>query len=172
MRESLTASRLASRVFFIFYVAFLLFRHYAFNMPYEIPYQYTLCQNSSCPQASECIRACAYSELTAETKSVYVLNPQCYPEQGRNCNYFRSIQKVTVAWGIKNFYQNMLYPTAKKIKWELMCYFGKSRYYRFYREELPIKPKEQKAIKQIFLENGVTTEPPYTRFTQEFDWTY
>lgn len=158
--------------FIIIKVAFLTLWHYVLAMSYNVPYQYALCQNSSCPQASECLRACAYAELTADTKSIYIVNPQCYPKDGKPCDHFRSTQKITFAWGIKNFYQTMSYPIAKELKRTLLGKLGRTKYYRFFREELPIKPADQKLIKRVFEDNEIETEPAYTRFTQEYDWTY
>lgn len=95
-----------------------------------------------------------------------------YPKDNEECKEFRTNKKITLAWGIKNILNEIPLKNAESIKKDLLLYFGKTKYYRFYREEKPILPKEQKAIKNIFVQNGIKSEISYERFTEEYDWTY
>lgn len=62
------------------------------------------------------------------------------------------------------------YAKALLIKRKMISYFGRTKFYRIYREEKPVSPKGQKAIKEIFINNNIEIEPHYDRFTEEYDW--
>ncbi len=136
------------------------------------PEHYAACQNSSCKNAGECLRQLVYRQLTENDKTITVINPLCFPKDDEECESFRTSKKITLAWGIKNILNEIPLKNAKNIKKDLLLYFGKTKYYRFYREEKPILPKEQKAVKNIFVQNGIESEVPYERFTEEYDWRY
>ncbi len=140
------------------------------SMDEKEPFNYMLCQNRDCEKAKECLRYVVYSGLTESDVSVKILNPLLFPKENAKCEYFRTIEKKQFAWGIKDFFDDLPYKAAKNIKSDMLSHFGHSRFYRFFREELPIMPKEQAEILHIFQKNGVTTSPKYTRFTDEYDW--
>lgn len=136
------------------------------------PEQYATCQNSSCKKADECLRQLVYRQLTKDDKIIKIINPLCFPKADEECSEFRTKEKIRLAWGIKNILNQVPLEKAKRIKKSLVSYFGKTKYYRFYREEKPVLPEEQKAIKKIFEQNGIESEVSYTRFTEEYDWRY
>lgn len=139
-------------------------------MELKSPYQYMLCQNDTCKNASNCLRNLCYKQIPHDKKAIIVLNPSSYPAENDACTEFRSAEKIKIAWGIQNLFDNLLLSKAKAIKGEMLRYFGKTKYYRFYREELPILPADQNSIQTIFKKNGVETEPCFSRFTEDFDW--
>lgn len=136
------------------------------------PEQYTTCQNSSCKNADKCLRQLVYRQLTKDNKFVKVLNPLLFPKDDEECKEFRTNKKIKLAWGIKNIFNEIPFSIAQSIKQDLIIYFGKTKYYRFCREERSISPKEQNAIKNIFVKNGIESDVSYSRFTEEYDWMY
>ena len=62
------------------------------------------------------------------------------------------------------------YEDAVSIKQKLIGHFGKTKYYRFYREERYLTPKEQAYIRQVFCNKGITEAPSFTRYTDEYMW--
>ena len=62
------------------------------------------------------------------------------------------------------------YQIAKEVKKELLARFGHTKYYRFYREEVAVMPKEQEIFQNIFEKHGIAEKPAYTRFTEEYNW--
>lgn len=129
-----------------------------------------VCQNSACAHAGDCLRYCCFQELTDEAVSIRVLNPLRYPQGEGACDQYRTTEKIRVAWGIKDIFRGLPYESARYIKQDLLSHFGRTKYYRFYREELPLLPADQKATRAIFRWHGVETEPAYTRFSEVFDW--
>ena len=136
----------------------------------KIPFNYMLCLNEDCPKKSECLRNSARAFLTTEESSIRILNPLCYPQNDDDCQHFRSNKKITLAWGIKNIFDNVNYKTAKRIKADMLEKFSKGTYYRISYEQRPVKPDEQEIIQRIFNDNGVKEAPNYSRLTQEYDW--
>ena len=61
----------------------------------------------------------------------------------------------------------MPYQKAKNIKREMIEYFNRTKYYKFFREEIPITQQEQVEIKQIFEKHNVYSQPNYTRYTEK-----
>ena len=138
----------------------------------EKPAYYTYCQNEKCESAQNCLRYISYTELTdeSEEQSISVINPHHYPKEAEKCSFYVSSKKVKMAWGIKDLYKELPYDKAKSIKQLLLKKFGRTKYYRFYREELPVTPANQAMIKKIFSEHGIESEPAYTHYSQEFEW--
>ncbi|MBQ2315574.1 MAG: hypothetical protein II187_11850 [Treponema sp.] len=134
------------------------------------PADYMLCQNSACAKAAACLRYQCFLTLSTEPLSITVLNPLRYPADGAEENCFRQAQKVRVAWGIRNLYDGIPYKSAVQIKKELLQQFGKTKYYRFFREELGIFPDTRQIFSETFKKYGIQSDPPYARFTEEYDW--
>ncbi len=139
-------------------------------MKKELPDYYTFCQNDSCPKANECLRNIFYKKHLSDNDTIRIVNPKRYTTTDSNCNYFASSQKIRMAWGIKNIFSSIPYDSARAIKSELIKYFGRTKYYRFYREELPVTPEEQAEIKRIFQKHGITQEQEYNRFSEEYNF--
>ena len=110
----------------------------------SVPYSYARCYNEQCRQAENCLRRMAALYDTAD-----------YP---------------FMAWGVKGLLDKIPYEDAVSIKQQLIGHFGKTKYYRFYREERYLTPKEQAYIRQVFCNKGITEEPPFTRYTDEYMW--
>ncbi|MDE5799319.1 MAG: hypothetical protein K2H73_09965 [Treponemataceae bacterium] len=139
-------------------------------MPFIPPTDYMLCQNSGCDRAETCLRYRCLLDLTDEPVSVRVLNPRRYPQGEAACDYYCTTEKIRIAWGIKHIFNGLPYESARNIKSELLSHFGRTKYYRFFREEVPLLPADQKVTRAIFRKNGVESEPAYTRFSEAFDW--
>ena len=51
-----------------------------------------------------------------------------------------------------------------------LYYFGRSGYYRFYRKESLLNPKDQAFVRQTFRRYGITSEPAYDGFVDKYAW--
>lgn len=129
-----------------------------------------LCQNSACAHAETCLRYRSFLDLDDEPLVVQVLSPRHYPQGESTCDHYTSAEKIRVAWGIKHIFNGLPYESAQTIKQQMLSHFGRTKYYRFFREELPLLPDDQKATRAIFRQNGVESEPAYTQFSEAFDW--
>ena len=52
----------------------------------------------------------------------------------------------------------------------MVGHYGKTGYYRFYRGERGLMPKDQAYIRQLFHNKGIKEEPTYQRYTEEYIW--
>lgn len=136
----------------------------------SIPYNFARCFNNQCPQATQCLRQLAARHNTADEPCISIINPMCFPTDGNNCPHFKNDEKIRVAWGTKHLLNRIPHEDAVSIRKQLIWHFGKSGYYRFYREERYLTPKEQNFIKQAFRNKGITTEPTFERYTEEYIW--
>ena len=109
-----------------------------------VPFNYARCYNEQCPKACNCLRRVAALLTTAE--------------------------KIHVAWGISHLLDNVPYKDGTNIKQQLIGHFGKTLYYRFYREERFLSPADQNYIRQLFRRKGITEEPVFDSYTDEYNW--
>ena len=134
----------------------------------SVPYSYARCYNEQCRQAENKFNTVASSR--GDYPFITILNPVRFPKADGNCSYFQKAEKVRMAWGVKGLLDKIPYEDAVSIKQQLIGHFGKTKYYRFYREERYLTPKEQAYIRQVFCNKGITEEPPFTRYTDEYMW--
>ena len=136
-------------------------------MTIETPSINTYCLNKDCTKRMECLRFANSLEEATNTDIVSIVNPKYYPDYVNGCKNFAIIKKIEIAWGIKNLFTDLPYQKAKNIKREMIEYFNRTKYYKFFREEIPITQQEQVEIKQIFEKHYVYSQPNYTRYTEK-----
>ena len=102
-------------------------------------------------------------------KSTTFVNHVCNI-QYTDCPHFQNAEKIHVAWGISHLLDNVPYKDGTNIKQQLIGHFGKTLYYRFYREERFLSPAEQNYIRQLFRRKGITEEPVFDSYTDEYNW--
>ena len=98
------------------------------------------------------------------------VNPARYPADGNQCECFKTAVKVHVTWGLKRLLDRIPYEDAVSIRSQLVGHYGKTGYYRLYRGERGLMPKDQAYIKQLFRNKGIKEEPTYQRYTEEYIW--
>lgn len=134
------------------------------------PYSYARCFNSQCAKADNCLHRLAALHDTPEYTSIPTINPLCIPADSNRCPFFQSTQKVRVAWGIKHLLDDVPYKSIQPLKSQLIAYFGRGKYYRFYREECGLSPEDQKYICQAFRQHGIKKEPAFEAYSEEYRW--
>ena len=105
---------------------------------------------SNVPKACNCLRRVAALLTTADTSYISIVNPMCIPATGIDCPHFQNAEKIHVAWGISHLLDNVPYKDGTNIKQQLIGHFGKTLYYRFYREETLPKPRRPKLYPPAF----------------------
>ena len=136
----------------------------------SVPYNFARCFNDQCPQASKCLRHIATQLDTTDYLYISIVNPARYPADGNQCECFKTTVKVHVAWGLKQLLNRIPYEDAVSIRMQLVGHYGKTGYYRFYRGERGLMPKDQAYIRQLFRNKGIKEEPTYQRYTEEYIW--
>lgn len=125
--------------------------------------QYTLCFNTRCPKAENCLRHSMTQYTTAQNIRLSVINPLCYPAAGKECPHFRSNKKIRVAWGFKKLYDDMPARISRAIHLNLEAIFNHSPYYRYRNQKLGLTPKQQECIRQVCRKHGWKEEIQFDR---------
>lgn len=141
------------------------------NFNYEsVPFIFALCFNQRCVISNNCLHHLAAEHCTPAYPVIHTVNPLRVPEDTETCPYFHSTQKVRMAWGIKHLLDKMPYKEAKLIKSQMLRCFGKPLYYRYYRKEYGLSSEKQEFIRRIFRTTGITEEPVFEYYTEEYVW--
>ena len=82
----------------------------------------------------------------------------------------RYIQKIRVAWGVRNLFDDVPLSLAADMRHQIVSYFGKTHYYRIYRKERFITPEGQRYIRHIFTQNGITDALQFESYSEVYRW--
>ena len=107
----------------------------------SVPYGFAHCFHSQCIHKEECLHQLAAANCTSQYPTLSIINPNRIPADTTDCPYFRKSQKYRVAWGIRHLLDNVPHKCAAPMRHQLVGYFGKTTYYRFYRQEQGLFPK-------------------------------
>lgn len=136
----------------------------------SVPSHFPHCFNNQCLKAENCLRNLAARNTTTEFPYINTVNPVCIPADTIHCTYFQSIQKMRVAWGITHLLDNVPHKNARELKDQLIGYFGRGKYYRFYRKECYLTPEDQTCIRRLFRQKGVQEELSFDSYSEEYKW--
>lgn len=112
----------------------------------------------------------AATNCTSQCPTLSIINPNCIPADTTNCPHFRKALKCRVAWGIRHLLDNVPHKCAAPMRNQLVGHFGKTTYYRFYRQEQGLFPKAQAYIRQVFKQYGIAEEPKFERYSEEYSY--
>lgn len=135
-----------------------------------VPSGFGHCFNNDCPQADSCLRHLVAKHSVSGDPFIRIINPAYYPADGNACTHFKQCQKVRMAWGIVHLYDNLPSKIVPGLRSQLICHFTKALYYRFYRKEYAIIPRDQLFIRQQFKQRGISEEPAFEYYTEEYEW--
>ena len=135
-----------------------------------VPSGFGHCFNNDCPQADSCLRNVAARHSTSGTQFIRIVNPAYYPTDGNTCSHFKQYQKVRMAWGISHLFDNVPSKEVAGLRRLLINHFTKALYYRFFRKEYAIIPRDQLYIRQLFKQKGIHEEPAFEYYTDEYEW--
>lgn len=136
----------------------------------KVPHGFVHCLQSQCPQAAACLRRLAAANAPRTLPAVQAVNPLSLPGDLAKCPYCLPVRKVRIAWGIKGILNRLPFEDARAIRRILIEHFTKTRFYRMQRKESCLLPDEQEYVRRLFLRYGVTEEPAYEYYTEEYDW--
>lgn len=136
----------------------------------SVPDNYVHCFNHHCLKSSDCMRHLVAKHSTSIHHVIRIINPACIPGNTETCPYFRPISEVRMAWGIKRLLDNIPHKDAKELKAQIIGHFGRTHYYRLYRKEYGLLPDEQDFIRRLFRNKGITDEPAFESYTDEYVW--
>ena len=134
------------------------------------PKDFARCLNATCPRSQNCLRRTAALQDTDEHLFLKVVNPLRYPKEGEECELFRSTDKVRMAWGVTHLLDNVPYKEGSLLRNMIINHLGRSQYYRCFRKERPFSPQDQQTIRLLFRQRGISEEPSFDYYTNEFNW--
>lgn len=146
---------------------FAMNENFIYNCPDKI---FVHCFHPQCPRADECLRHLSAQHIPADIKRVVALNPNNVSPDDAGCPMFLPSEKVRIAWGTRGMFDDLPLKAAKAIRKTLILHFGKTRFFRLQRKESCLTPAEQDYIRRVFLRHGVTSEPVYEFYTEEYQW--
>lgn len=136
----------------------------------SVPHGFAHCFKKQCKHSANCLHYLAALHATPECKYIHTLNPAYVASIGEDCPHFSIYQKQKFALGITHLFDKLLHSEAVIIKQQMIDYFNRSTYYRLWRKERLITPKEQKGVQEIFLSRGITDAPLYDEYVEQYDW--
>lgn len=136
----------------------------------KVPYGFARCYQERCPKKESCLRWIVAQREDTEAISIPIINPRLIPEEAAQCTYFLTMQKQRVAWGVKHLFDEVPAKQLRPMKNRVMGFIGRTRYYRIYRMEQGLTPADQQFIADLFRQNGLSIEPVYDHFTEEYCW--
>ena len=134
------------------------------------PKDFARCLNATCPRSQNCLRRTAALQDTDEHLFLKVVNPLRYPKEGEECELFRSTDKVRMAWGVTHLLDNVPHKEGSLLRNMIINHLGRSQYYRCFRKERPFSPQDQQTIRLLFRQRGISEEPSFDYYTNEFNW--
>ena len=133
------------------------------------PSGYAVCFRNECPKAKNCLRNIVAQEPN-EDQFITIVNPILQKDISKGCSCYRPNQIVKIAYGISRIYDNVPYAKKKSIMFSIQGLFSKTTYYRIYRKERHLWPKEQQAIQQIFNSYEIKEPVVFDEYHEVIDW--
>lgn len=137
----------------------------------KIPSWWAVCPNSNCPLAETCLRQQACRQLPE--KVIYWTCVLPHVQKGSACKYFLKYEKVAMAKGLNNIYNNVrARKTRSDIRIALTSFLGsKGTYYRYKDGERLINPKLQQEIIDIVHRYAPEEEICFDHYFEDYDFT-
>lgn len=136
----------------------------------DVPGNFPLCLNESCPQAKKCLHYMVRKMVPSNQLVLHVFNPEAV-KGGEDCEHFRSLEAERYAYGFEGMQSNMLPKQYAAFKELLVARFSRNRFFVRRRGEFPISPKEQEYIRKVLQQIGADPEMDFDRYEERINWT-
>ncbi len=136
----------------------------------QIPFTFVYCLYSQCPKAADCLRHKLLALVPQERTVIGTINPVHIAAHQDKCLHFMPDRTVRFAMGITHLLDKLPHSEAVIVKNLLYGLFQRNMYYRIKNKERSIKPSEQESIRQIFLSRGITDEPVFDEYIEQYNW--
>jgi len=120
----------------------------------QLDLDFAHCAGNHCAKAGECLRHTAYKMLAANTSETYTMINSAAITGAQSCPFFMPDRKERFAWGISNIYDNVRAADLRRVRYEVISYFGTGVYYKIKQQRRVITEEEQKLIRLSFTEMG------------------
>ena len=148
----------------------------------DIPHNWAICFDATCPLASQCLRHHA-AKLAPDTllehntvlpvaRFVAQDSPADAQQQTETesvCRAYVADAPVTLAYGMRNLFDEVHPYEVRALRQLVQMVFGQqSHYYRYREGRYPITPKQQARVEDIFLRHGYTKAPKFDRYEVQY----
>lgn len=120
----------------------------------QLDLDFAHCAGNHCAKAGECLRHTAYKMLAANMSETYTMVNSAAITGAQSCPFFMPDRKERFAWGISNIYDNVRAADLRRVRYEVISYFGTGVYYKIKQQRRVITEEEQKLIRLSFTEMG------------------
>lgn len=120
----------------------------------QLDLDFAHCAGNHCAKEGECLRHTAYKMLAANTSETYTMVNSAAITGAQSCPFFMPDRKERFAWGISNIYDNVRAADLRRVRYEVISYFGTGVYYKIKQQRRVITEEEQKLIRLSFTEMG------------------
>ncbi|MCG2652371.1 hypothetical protein JJE63_03340 [Alloprevotella tannerae] len=120
----------------------------------QLDLDFAHCAGNHCAKAGEYLRHTAYKMLAANTSETYTMVNSAAITGVQSCPFFMPDRKERFAWGISNIYDNVRAADLRRVRYEVISYFGTGVYYKIKQQRRVITEEEQKLIRLSFTEMG------------------
>ena len=134
------------------------------------PSEYAVCFRNECPLAKTCLRNIAAQEPREDKPFIRIVNPSLQKDLTNGCSCYRSNQVVKIAYGLSHIYDNVPYVKKEDIMHQIQGKLNRTTYYRIYRKERPLWPKDQQIIQKVFSNFGITEPVVFDEYHEVIDW--
>ena len=81
-----------------------------------VPQGFIHCFKDDCSRSDTCLRRLAARHCTADKPLITILSPAAIAADSSQCSYFLPIQKIRVAWGVRNLFDDVPLSLAADIR--------------------------------------------------------
>ena len=129
-----------------------------------------LCLNWMCEQREHCLRWQPQEYAPKDRLLLTSVNPRHRDVAKGRCPLYLADEKVMLAKGMVQFYDEMPRKVEERIKGLLIATYGRTIYYEYRNGKRLIPPKMQAYIREVCQHCGWTKEPQYDGFVEDYAW--
>ena len=132
---------------------------------------YTVCYQDHCPLRTQCLRWQVGLHVPDTNCTYTCVNPHFNGVATENCPMYRNDQKVRFARGmLHTFTSDMPRRIEPAVRYGIIRLTNRTYYFEFRNGSRLIPPALQENIRNLFRENGWTTDVQFDGYVEDYDW--
>ena len=132
---------------------------------------YTVCYADQCPLHNHCLRWLVGQHVPTTRSSYHCVNPHFEGVASDDCPMYRNDQKVRFAKGMLHiFTDDMPKRVESAVRYGIIGLTNRTYYFEYRNGSRLIPPALQENIRNLFRENGWTTDVHFDSYVEDYDW--
>ncbi|MDY3788581.1 DUF6078 family protein [Bacteroides fluxus] len=136
----------------------------------QIPQSYLLCIDGQCPKSATCLHYIAARYIPCTQISWSILSPAYIAALQGPCPYYSINRKVRYARGFLGILQQLTKEQTRQFSAQVIAASSRRTYYRIRCGERAICPQEQESLREVLRQCGVTDEPEFDSYFEDYQW--